>query len=245
MGIHSKHVNGNLVFYHDREDKWLDAIGKTVRKYFEDFIGPAVSGVDNSDPVGWTMTAITGDAGDATWTIANADGGAFILTPDDTENDGVNVTWNSEAFLFAAGSPTYFGIRLKLDDADQCDLFVGMTITDTGLWGGVTDGVYFNSADETAACTGLAELNSSASTPGEGDGTGSGTFVDDTYSTLEFFYNGDGSIAFYFDDVLIDTASTASDIPIDEALTFALEILTGEAVTNFVTVDWIRVIQCQ
>ena len=236
---------GNLVFYSDREDKWIDAIGPSVRKYFDDFVGPSPLGADNADPLGWTVTALTGDAGDGTLTAANEAGGAIIITTDSTENDGINITWNNEAFTLAAGDPCYFGTRLKVSDADAVDLFVGMCITDTEMWGGVTDGIYFNSADAVATVTGIAELDSSPSTAGEGTGTGSGTLVDGAYSVLEWYYDGAGTVRFYFDDVLIDTASTASDIPIDEPLTFALELLAGASAAATCTIDWIRVIQCQ
>lgn len=240
MSTHCKVINGNYVYWHKRRDKWVDALGPTVRKYFEDFIGPSPLGADNADPLGWTVTVLTGDAGTGTITAANEAGGAVLITVDATENDGVNITHNNEAFLLAAGDPCYFGIRMKLADADQCDLFTGLCITDTEMWGGVSDGIYFNSADAVATCTGLCELNASASTA-----VGSGTFVDDTYSVLEFFYDGAQKVSFYFDDVLIDTVTAAANIPIDEELTFAFELLTGENVANTATIDWIRIIQCQ
>lgn len=240
MSTHSQQINGNLVFYSSRRDKWIDAIGPTVRKHFEDFIGPTSVGADNADPLGWTITVLTGEAGTGTITAGNEAGGSVVITPDATENDGVNITWNNEAFLLAAGDPCYFGIRVKLEDADQCDLFTGLVITDTEMWGGVSDGIYFNSADEVATCTGLCELNTAASTA-----VGSGTFVNNVYSVLEFYYDGAGTVKFYFDDTLIDTVTAAANIPIDEELTFAFELLTGEGAANTASIDWIRVIQCQ
>ena len=240
-GMHSKWVNGNLVYYNDlREDKWIDAIGPTVRKYYDDFVGPSPLGADNADPLGWIVTALTGDAGAGTLTAANESGGALLITTDATEDDGINVTWNNEAFLLEVGSPTYFGTKLKVSDADAVDLFVGMCITDTEMWGGISDGIYFLSADATAACTGICELNTAASTA-----VSYGTLGNGTYHTLEFYYDGVTTVRMYFDDVLIETVTATANIPIDEELTFALELLAGATAAATCTIDWIRVIQCQ
>ena len=240
--MHSKWVNGNLVYYGSREDKWIDAIGPTVRKYFEDFTGPTAVGADNADPLGWTVTAIAGDAGVGTITAANEAGGAVVITPDATENDGINIQINNEAWLLASGDPLYFGIRLKLADADQTDLITGLCITDTTLNAGMSDGVYFASADETAVASGICELDTAASTS-----VSTATLTDAIYSVLEFYYDGSGTVRFYVDDVLVDTVSetSATNICTDEELTFSIEILTGEGAANTATVDWIRIIQCQ
>ena len=241
INTHQKYVNGNLVFYNStRLDKWIDAYGPTVRKYFEDFIGPTAIGVDNADPMGWIVTPIAGDAGDSAITAGNEAGGAIVLTTDDTENDGINITWNNEAFTLAAGDPTYFGVRLKVAAADAVDLFAGMFITDTTIATAVTDGIYFKVADGAATCTGICEFNSAPSTA-----VSSGTFVNNTYSVLEFYYDGAGTVRMYFDDTLIETVSTATYIPIDEPLTFGLELLAGSTGAKTCTIDWIRCIQCQ
>ena len=237
MGIPSKIVNGNYVYYHKRRDKWIDALGPTVRKYFDDFIVVPV-GADNADPTGWTVTAITGDAGDGTLTAGVGGGGELIITTDDTENDGINIQHTGEQWLLATGDPLYFGTRLKVNTADGTDLIVGLALTDTGLWGGVTDGIYFESADATAVCTFVTEKDST-----ETSDTSAGTLVDNTYSVLEFFWDGVSRVNAYFDDVLVATSIT--NIPTDEELSFSIELLAGGSGADTVTIDWIRVIQCQ
>jgi hypothetical protein len=236
--LHSKYVNGNLVYYAIREDKWIDAVGMTVRKYFEDFTGPTPVGADNADPLGWTLTNLTGDAGDSSMAVSNEAGGALVITTDDTENDGINVSVNNEAFTLASGDPIYFGVRLKVSDADATDLIVGLTIGDLEMWGGFTDGIYYESADAVATCTFVTEKDSS-----ETSDTAAGTLVDDTYSELEFYYDGVGTVKAYFDNELVATSTTT--IPDDEPLKFSLELLTGEGNTNTCSIDWIRIIQCQ
>lgn len=237
--MHSRWVNtDNLVYYDTYYWRWIDAIGPDVRKVILDFNGPTPVGADNADPLGWTVTAIAGDAGDGTITAANEAGGAITITTDDTENDGINITFNNEAFTLASGDPTYFGIRLKLSDADQTDLAVGLNITETGFWnGGTSDGITYESADATAICTFTTEKDST-----ETSDTAAGTLTDATYSTLEFYYDGTTVYA-YFDASLVATSTT--NIPDNEPLTFMIELLTGEGNTNTVTIDWIRIIQVQ
>ena len=239
MSVHSKMVNGNLIFYHTREDKWLHGIGPTVRQWCEDFMGPTGTGLTSADPMGWTITALTGEDAATSLAAANEAGGALLITPDATENDGINMSVNNEAFTLAAGDPTYFGIRLKLLDADQCDLIVGLTIGDAEMWGGFTDGIYFESADETAVCTFVVEKDST-----ETSDTSAGTLLNATYNTLEFYYDGANSVKAYFDDVLIAT-SVLTNLPDNEPMKFGFELLTGEGVANTCTIDWIRVIQVQ
>lgn len=239
--MHSKWINGNLVFYHLREDKWLDAIGPSVRKWCEDFMGPVPVGAANADPLGWNVTELGGGTAATTlMTSANEAGGAITFTVDSTaaENEGVNVSVNNEAFTLASGDPTYFGVRLKLNDADQTDLIVGLTIGDAEMWGGFTDGIYFESADETAVCTFVTEKDST-----ETSDVTAGTLLDDIYSELEFYFDGVSTVKAYFDNVLVATSIT--NIPNDEPLKFSFELLTGEATANNVTIDWVRIIQCQ
>ena len=238
MSLHSKHVGNNLVFYYLRENKWIDAIGPTVRKWFEDFTGPTSVGLTNADPMGWTIAALTGEDAATGLSAGNEAGGSLVITPDATENDGINVSVNNEAYTLASGDPIYFGVKLKVLDADQCDLMVGLIISDTEMWGGVSDGIYFQSADETAVCTFVTEKDSTPTSD-----AAAGTLEDGVYSTLEFYYDGVSRVDAYFDDVLVATSIT--NVPDNEPLKFSLELLTGEAVANTCTIDWIRVIQCQ
>ena len=236
--MHSKWVNRkNLVYYSTYDYRWIHAIGEGVRMYSNDFT-TVITGADNADPVGWTMVPLTGDAGDATVTAGTDSAGAVIYTTDDTENDGLNIYLNGEAFLLTKNAPLYFGVKLALSDADQTDLMVGLFITDAEMWGGVSDGVYFESADATATATFVTEKNNT-----ETSDTSAGTLTDNAYHVLEFTWDGSTYIKAYFDGTLVATSST--NIPDDEALTFALELLTGEGNTNTVTIDWIRVIQCR
>ena len=92
------------------------------------------------------------------------------------------------------------------------------------------------SADATAVCTFVTEKNST-----ETSDTSAGTLVDATYSILEFYWDGSTYIHAYFDGTLV--ASSSTNLPNDESLTFSLELLTGEGNTNTCTIDWIHIIQ--
>jgi len=235
--MHSKWVNRkNLVYYSTYLYRWIDADGEGVRKFIDDFT-VVPTGADNDDPPGWQMTVLTGDAGTATMTAGADSAGALIITTDATEDDGLNLAVRGEAFLLTQNAPLYFGIKLAVSDADATDLFVGLCKTDTEMWGGLSDGVYFESADATAICTFVTEKNNI-----ETSDTSAGTLTE-AYHTLEFTWDGSTYIKAYFDGTLVATSST--NIPNDEALTFALELLTGEGNANTVTIDWIRVIQCR
>ena len=236
--LHSRWVNSkNLVYYSTYDYRWVDAMGEGVRKFMDDFTLVPL-GADNADPNGWQMTVLTGDAGTATMTAGADSAGALILTTDGTENDGLNLAVVGEVFLLTQNAPLYFGIKLAVSDADATDLFVGLCITDTEMWGGISDGVYFLSADATAVCSFATEKDGTATTDAS-----AGTLTDNVYHVLEFTWDGSTYIKAYFDGTLVATSST--NIPNDEALTFALEYLTGETAANTVTIDWIRIIQCR
>ena len=68
-----------------------------------------------------------------------------------------------------------------------------------------------------------------------------GTLVDDTEIELEFYYDGTaGNVEFYIDGSLVNTHTTT--IPATQ-MRISIHFLTGEAVANTCTIDWIRCIQ--
>ncbi|RLC82297.1 MAG: hypothetical protein DRJ03_19225, partial [Chloroflexi bacterium] len=131
--------------------------------------------------------------------------------------------------------PCYFGIRFKVNDADQVDFLAGLCITDTTLLGGMSDGVYFQTVDESATLTLEIEKDSSAT-------SGSvHTLVDDTWVIAEFYF--DGTYVDSYIDGTLQTRLAVTNLPDDEELTVSLALLTGEAVANTATIDWVRAFQ--
>jgi hypothetical protein len=233
--IHSRTISGNRAYYIGSQQKRLvNAIGPDVIQFFEDFAGAVVAAADAL--VGWTTTLVEAGGGESTVTIPDASAGVLLLTTDANENDGINLQKIGENFGFSSSqAATYFGIRLKISDKTQSDFLVGLCITDTTLLGGLTDGVYFRKVDGSANIAAVTEKNST-----ETETAVAGVAVDDTYVTLEFFFNGT-TVEFFVDGV--SAGSHTANIPDDELLTPSIHFLTGEAVAKTMSVDWIRAIQ--
>ncbi|RJQ29210.1 hypothetical protein C4571_02130 [Candidatus Parcubacteria bacterium] len=229
--VHSKWINGQLVFWDTYEYRWVDAIGPDVVKYCNHFVNLPVDDT-TGNPTEFTTT----ETGVNTVVISTTAGGRLLLTTGATENNGISMQLTGEAFKLESNKPLYFGTKLQVNDADQVDLFIGLCITDTDLAGGMTDGVYFESLDESASISCVTEKDS---TETQTDSTG--TLVDATDKTLEFYWDGSTYIHFYIDGTLV--ASSSTNIPTDEELTLSIELLTGEGTANTCSIDWVRVIQ--
>lgn len=234
--VGTKEVNGHIVYYDTaHRQRWLDVIGPDVVKCVFEFTHDIpITTTAATDPPGWLLTALTGEDAATEITAGTTHSGEMQVLPDATENDGFNLCVEGESFKLESGMPLYFGCRLKMTDADQSDLMIGLFITDAELWGGVSDGVYFESADATATATFVTEKDGT-----ETSDTSAGT-LSESYTILEFYFDG-SSIRAYFDNTLVATSST--NIPDDEAMTFIVECLTGEGVANGVVIDWIRIFQ--
>ncbi len=227
--MHSKWYNGNLVYYDTHLKRWLDAIGPDVTKYI---LNTAALPVDDTTalPTEFTTTVVN------TSTVALADN-TLLFTCDNAENDGVNLQLKSEPFDFATGNLVYFGVSLQVNDADQVDILAGICITDTTLLGGMTDGIYFESLDESTDINFVLEKDSTETT----SAAAVGTLEDATDIVLEFYFDGTNVDAFV--NGVAQTRLVTTNLPDDEQLTLSLAILTGEAIANTMTVNWCRAIQ--
>jgi len=213
--------------------RWLDAIGPDVFKYILSTVGLPTDDT-TGDPTEFTLTPVEVGAGDSTAVLSD---GTLLFTCAGNENDGVNLQLKAEAFDFASGNLVYFGVSLQVNDADQVDILAGICITDTTLLGGMTDGVYFESLDESTDINFVLEKDSTETT----SASAVGTLADDTDIVLEFLFDGT-NIDSWVNGVL-QTRLATTNLPDDEQLTLSLAILTGEAVANTMTVNWCRAIQ--
>jgi hypothetical protein len=188
-----------------------------------------------------------------TYTLVNAStfahtdvaGGGVIITADTAENDGVSLQLGDElggageSVSFAAEYPTYFGITMQINDVDQTDFVTGFAVTDTAILGGVTDGLYFRSVDETAVVNFVLEQDSVESV------NAVATMTDATDIVLEFLYWG-SNVLVYVDGVLqVTIADSDANFCNDELLRLSIEFLTGEAIANTMTIKRLRFIQIQ
>jgi hypothetical protein len=230
---HSQWKRGNLVFYDNTRQRWLDAIGIDV---FKHIMIPVALPTDDTtgDPTEYTMTVVEAGAGDSTAVLAD---GTLLFTCAANEDDGINLQLKGEAFDFATGNLTYFGIKLQTNDATQTDLLVGLCITDTTLLGGMTDGVYFECLDGSTDINFVLEQDSTETT----SAAAVGTLADDTDIILEFLFDGTNVDAWV--NGVLQTRLATTNLPDDEQLTPSIAFLTGEAVANTLTVKWMRSIQ--
>lgn len=226
----------NFVWLSVHEKRILDAHGPDVIKYIDDFVHIPVDDT-TGDPTAWTTTVVEAGTGDSTATSANIAGGGLLLTTAANENDGINLQLNGESFELS-GSATHFyaGIRFKINDVTQTDFFAGLAITDTDILGGVTDRIGFQSLDGSTDIKAMVEKDST-----ETLSDAIGTLVDDTWHIAEMYYDG-SSIEVFFDGVSAGTLAV-TNLPDDEELRPSIHFLTGEAVANTMTIDWMRFVQ--
>ena len=241
MAVDIVTINDALVFRDSTiPSRWYDAIGSGVVKHLEDFAAWPVDDT-TGDPTEWEKT-ITEAGADTTTVITDRAGGALLITAAGNENDGINLQLGQtagESVKLDDSEPLYCGIRLAINDVDQTDVFFGVGVTDTDWSGGLTDGLYFRSEDESAVISLVAEKNSVEST------IAVHTLVDDTYVTLEFYYDGTTVSAYVNGTLKGSIADSSTSFPNDTEMRLTLEFLTGEATANTCTVEWLRMIHIQ
>lgn len=232
--VSQRRIAGNLAFCAKSNPKLLyDAFGPDVVKHLEDFVAINVA---SDAAAGWTTTLVEAGASESTLTLAQASGGALLLTTDANENDGVTVTLNGESYGFSSSQKaTYFGARLQVSEATQSDFMVGLCITSTTLLAGITDGVYFRKVDGSTALEFVTEKDSTETAT-----TGVLTVVAATNYALEFYFDGTSIEAFVNGS---SVAKHTANIPNDELLTPSVEFLAGATTAKTMQIDWIKAIQ--
>jgi hypothetical protein len=208
------------------EDTIFAAMGQLAptkfHTYMEDF--------DYYTAANWTVTET--QAG-ATQALTDGDGGLLLLTNSAADDDLVALQKVGESYRFAAGKKLWFEARLKVSDATQSDLTVGLQITDTSPLD-VTDGVFFIKADGSTSVTLRVEKNNTASTATVG------TMANDTFITLAFYYDGVSQVVYAVNGV-VGGAVAVTNLPDDEDLTVSFAVQNGEAAAKTMTVDYIFV----
>lgn len=231
--LHSRRINGNLVWYDNTRQRIIDAIGPDVTKYI---LNTAALPTDDStgDPTEWTLTAVEVGAGTSTAVLSD---NTLLLTTAGNEDDGPSIQVKGEAFDLASGNYTYFGINFQASEATQSDFLVGLCITDTALLGGLSDGVYFECLDGSTDINFVLEKDSTETT----SASAVGTFADATNVTLEFIFDGTNVDSWV--NGTLQTRLATTNLPDNEQLTPSIEFLTGAASAETLTVNWLRVVQ--
>ena len=201
----------------------------------DDFITLATDDT-TGDPTEYTMNVVEAGAGNSTATLADAVGGVLRLTSAANENDGVQLQTKSEPFMLADDKPLWYGVRVKFPKATQFDGAFGLCITTTTVTDGVTDGVFFRTADGDAALDFIVEKDST-----ETSTEAITTITTNTWYTLEFEFDGTNVEAFV--DGTSIGAAAATNIPDNEELAVTFAATNGESGAVNTDVDWVRVTQ--
>jgi hypothetical protein len=201
MSTETATIRGALVYRsHEYPHRLYDAFGENVTKYITEFQSlPADD--STTDPTEFVVTMVEIGAGVSTAVIGDVAGGALVMTSAGDENDGVSMQLgnaNTGEWVDLSG-PTvcYFCVTFQVNDADQTDVLLadqtdvllGVAVTDSALLGGVTDGLYFRSVDETGVLNFVLEKDSVEST------TAAVTLTDAADVTAEWYYDGANVVA--------------------------------------------------
>lgn len=200
-----------------------------LSEFFDDFHSYAAAD--------WTITTVEAGGGSATEALTPGVGGLLLITNDAADNDADFFQLPNESFKYVAGKRLYFGIRFKVSDATETDIVAGLQITDTTPLA-VTDGIYFQKDDGDTNIDAHVTKDSTST-----DATAIATLADDTFITLEFYYDGstraNANIQLFVDGVRV-SGMALTNVPDDEDLTVSFGIQNGEAVAKTMTIDWVR-----
>lgn len=218
-------------------------------EFFDDFVStsycPDAALTNESDPAAkFSEVADRGDwlvTRDAAPTIVVADdepGGLLLITTGSSANDFVSCQLNGESFKVAADKDIYFEIRMKLDDANDTQWFVGLATTDTTgstngpILDGTTESIGFRQATDTGVD--IYYICEDAATETTAD-TGEDV-ADNTYVTLAFHVISNTRVKFFVNGN--EKASVATNIPTGDAVTLTMEVHSPTA-SSTLEVDYI------
>ena len=224
--------------------------------FHDDFVG--------EDTTVWTTVEDTGAV--VSGVLADAPYGVFELAGNAGDNTGSSIQTTNEIFSVRSGTELWFHTRIMAEDADQQDIYVGLTVnfaTNPEAVLTAADRIGFQVADGAANLICKTErsgtetsttLNGTA-TDSLGNTVPSKSLSDLTTATdpadaawvkLSFKVSktddsGNGEVQFFVDDEYVATHTT--NIPDDEYLAAAVFSLNGEAVQNSLLCDYVTVIQ--
>lgn len=210
--------------------------------YENDFLGE----IDVTTADGWTITTVNSGAISGS---ATEQGGALFIDSagNNAADDGIQIQLTNCLVKPAAGVTIAYEARVKMNDtsANISQFFVGLAGVDTTLIAaGVLDDVvdkaaFFSHAGTTADKLSVVTSRTSA----EDINVDKATVADDTYTTLGMVIDGITSVKFYQDGVLVDTLSTAINIPNAVMCMSFVSQTEGASKDSEMTVDWVRIAQ--
>lgn len=193
--------------------------------YFNDFLT-----AQDYAATDWTITTVEAGAGDATEALAADElNGALLITNDAADDDSDSLQLTQETFKIQSGKKLWFETKLKISDATQSDLLVGLNIRDTTPLAS-SDGIVFLKSDGSTAMSFKTYKDTTATT------TSSVYTMTTSYVTLGFYWDGVSTVKAFVNRALVATHTT--NICDDENLALTLHIQNGEAAAKTCTVDY-------
>lgn len=188
----------------------------------------------------WTIT----ETGSGTRAVGNIDGGVLVITNAGSDDDANYLQWSGatsattvETWKWEASKSLWFKCRMKVSDATQSDLLMGLQITDTTPLD-ASDGFYFLKSDGSTTLNLLCTKNSTSTT------LSAGTVVSDTYFTCGFWWNPVlGEMVVYFNDTPVSSTTTTTNFCDDEELTISFGIQNGDGNARALSLDYIAVVK--
>lgn len=181
-----------------------------------------------------TDWVVTETQAGATQAIAADEVGGAILLTNSAGDDDVNQLQSAEEFVkLAVGKRLWMEARVKISDATQSDLFIGLATTDASIIAGTTDSVGFRKLDGSTTLSSITEDNTTETT------NTAATVVADTYMKLGFYWDGVNAVKFFVDRNLV--ATHTANIEQTNKLAVTVTLQNGEAVAKTLTVDYVYV----
>jgi hypothetical protein len=195
------------------------------------------------DPSQFVSTVV--EVGTGTSTVVNAvsSGSTMLVTTAANEYDGVNLQLKGESFKLTAAKPLYFGCKLKVSDATQSDLFIGLAETDTTLMATSTahaialggDGAFFSKLDASTTLAAKMYLDG-AETATANYAT---ALADDTFVIFEIYFDG-STVFYYIDGTLVQQIAASLG---DGEMTPSLNFRAGAAAAKTLEIAWLKCFQ--
>lgn len=206
---------------------------RTWHRYFDDF--------DFYTATSWVIT----ETGSGTRAIGQLKDGIFVITDAGGGSDSNALQARdivsgqvAEHWKHIAGKRFYFGACFKVSDVLLSDWVMGLQITDTSPKA-VSDGIWFQHAS--SASISAADFHVAASSV-QSDLTAMIPMVNDTYTVLEFYYDGSAAVIQAFKDGVPVGSLPLTNAP-SHTLVLSLYIGNGEAVAKSMSIDWIEITQ--
>lgn len=205
--------------------------------YFNDFLGQ----IDATTGDGWTLTQ-SNSTGTISGLATDQGGVLVVASAGSTADDSINAQLTNCLFKPAAGITIRFEARVNMTDATQ-QYFLGLAGVNTALLG---SGAIDDTVDKCgffhhAASTDNKISSITARTSADDATANVANNADNTYVKLGFVIDGLTSVTFYVNGVVVETGTTAADIP---NAVMCLSAFAGyETAAATMHIDWVRILQ--